>query len=105
MIFHSGDIDMLAKVVDFAKSVSYQNTYTKIVFVDEKKKEYFSEVKNLKISLEKNMIVKLRSVQIKAVKSTYSIEFFNYSEILMLNKDYKDSKEILNKTLNYRTSR
>ena len=53
MIFHSGDIDMLAKVVDFAKSVSYQNTYTKIVFVDEKKKEYFSKEKILKISHKK----------------------------------------------------
>lgn len=95
MIYESVDIDMIVKVVAFSKSVAYQNAYTKIIFVDQKLREYFSEIKNLKINLEKNMIVKLRSVSVQSVQNTYAIEFFNYSEILMIPKFFNDAVKLL----------
>lgn len=67
MIYESKDVDLIVKVVKFVKSVVSNSTYTKIIFVDENLKEYFSEVKDLRISLENDLVVKLRSISIQAV--------------------------------------
>lgn len=95
VIYEAKDVDILVKVVDLVTHYFNNHSYTKIYFIDKHERLYLSEIKDMKIKLEKNMSVKLRSVTITAVKKTFSIEFFDYSEILLLSNGFKDSKELL----------
>lgn len=57
-------------------------------------------MKNLKINLEQGQVVKLRSVAVRAVEGSYCIDFYNYSEILLVPSHFLDAKNLLEATAN-----
>lgn len=77
-------MDLVVKVGGFFSSYLKNDKYIKIIFIDEHLTQYYCEVKNLKINLEKDQVVKLRSVAVRAAEGSYSIDFYNYSEILLI---------------------
>lgn len=98
MIVESKDVDLLVKVGAVYSSYFQQDRYFKMIFIDKNQVQYYSEIKNTKINLEKDQVCKLRSVMVRAVENSFSVDFFNYSEILLIPSRFKDAQELLEST-------
>lgn len=85
-IYELKDVDLLVKVVSSVQFFLDGSFYYKVAFADDKKRIYLSELMNSgnSLQLEKNSVLKLRSIKIFSVNETFRIDFYDYSDILIL---------------------
>ena len=93
------DIDLVLKVIGDVKIIANGLSYHKLVFTDEQKKLYFSEVQNSSFDFSIGDVVKVRSVCVFVHNESRKIDFFNYSTILQLQDKFKDAKKLEKKAL------
>lgn len=92
------DVDVIVKLVSFVSIEKYSDFYQKFVFVDKKKRIYFSELKGVLEGIEQGDVLKLRSVKIIRSKDEYRVQFMQYSNFMKLEKNFYDARLILEKT-------
>ena len=101
-IYELKDVDIVVRLVQELNVRVDEQFYHKMVFVDKLKNYYFAELKGLLSGIDKGDVMKLRSVTLIRHNNEYKIEFASYSNFMVLQKNFRDAKEILDITRNMR---
>lgn len=97
-IYELVDVDIVVKLITEYSIRFKEFLYQKLVFADKFKNLYFAEKKGILTGLNKGDVMKLRSVTMNLHNNEYKISFATYSNFMVLQKDFKDAKEILENT-------
>jgi hypothetical protein len=97
-IYELKDVDIVVRLVQDINVRIDESFYHKMVFVDKLKNMYFAELKGLLTGIDKGDVMKLRSVTLIRHNNEYKIEFATYSNFMVLQKNFRDAKEILEQT-------
>lgn len=97
-LLYKKDIDLLVRVIQSVRTIINENVYDRVVFVDKNRKKYFAEIKNSGLDFNDKKVVKLRSISITETDNDSSIIFYNYSKILVLDNNFFDARELIEKT-------
>jgi hypothetical protein len=101
-IYELKDVDIVVRLVQEMNVRVDEQFYHKMVFVDKMKNFYFAELKGLLSGIDKGDVMKLRSVTLIRHDKEYKIEFASYSNFMVLQKNFRDAKELLDLTRNVR---
>lgn len=97
-IYELKDVDVVVKLVtDLSVRVGEQ-FYHKLIFVDKFKNLYMAELKGLLSGVDRGDVMKLRSITIILHNKEYKINFSSYSNFMILQKGFRDAREILDQT-------
>ena len=97
-IYELKDVDIVVKLVEEFTVRVDEHFYHKMVFVDKLKNLYFAELKGLLSGIDKGDVMKLRSVTLIRHNDEYKIEFASYSNFMVLQKNFRDAKDLLDQT-------
>ena len=103
-LLYKKDIDLIVRVVRSLRTFVNENVYDRVVFVDANRTLYFSEIKNSGLDFSDSKVVKLRSISITETDKDNAIIFYNYSKILLLDDNFFDARELIEKTKDIRFS-
>lgn len=99
-IYELKDVDIVVRLVQELNVRVDEQFYHKMVFVDKLKNLYFAELKGLLSGIDKGDVMKLRSVTLIRHDDEYKIEFASYSNFMVLQKNFRDARELLDVTRN-----
>ena len=97
-IYELKDVDIVVRLVEEMSIRVDEQFYHKMVFVDVLKNLYFAELKGLLSGIDKGDVMKLRSVTLIRHNKEYKIEFASYSNFMVLQKNFRDAKELMDQT-------
>ena len=97
-IYELKDVDIVVRLVQELNVRVDEQFYHKMVFVDKLKNLYFAELKGLLSGIDKGDVMKLRSVTLIRHNDEYKIEFASYSNFMVLQKNFRDARELLDVT-------
>lgn len=88
------DVDLLVKVLGSSQAIVEGKRYQKLAFGDVDRNFYFSELCGSHISLETDMMAKLRSVCLIRTGTSIRIDFYQYSSVLLLPEQSRDARNL-----------
>ena len=94
------DVDIIAKLLADVSVKKDDQFYQRMVFIDKEKRIYLAEHKGLLTGVDRGDVLKLRSIGIVMHNDEFKINFSSYSNFMVLQKHFKDAKEILEVTKN-----
>lgn len=97
-IYELKDVDIVVRLVQELSVRVDEQFYHKMVFVDKLKNLYFAELKGLLSGIDKGDVMKLRSVTLIRHDAEYKVEFASYSNFMVLQKNFRDARELLDLT-------
>ena len=97
-LLYKKDIDLIVRVVRSLRTIVNDNVYDRVVFADAARTLYFSEIKNSGMDFNDSKVVKLRSISITETDKDNAIIFYNYSKILILDDNFFDARDLIEKT-------
>lgn len=101
-IYELKDVDIVVRLIQELNVRIDEQFYHKMVFVDKLKNYYFAELKGMLSGIDKGDVMKLRSITLIRHNNEYKIEFASYSNFMVLQKNFRDAKELLDVTRNVR---
>jgi hypothetical protein len=97
-IYQLKDVDVVVKLVAKYSIRVKETFYQKLVFADKLCNLYFGELKGILSGVNVEDVMKLRSVILNLHNKQYKISFSTYSNFMVLQRSFKDSKDILQAT-------
>ena len=97
-VYELKDVDVVVRLIQELSVRVDEQFYHKMVFVDKLKNIYFAELKGFLSGIDKGDVMKLRSITLIRHNNDYKIEFASYSNFLVLQKNFRDAREILDQT-------
>jgi len=97
-IFEMKDVDIIAKLLADISVKKNKQFYQRLVFVDKDQNIFLAELKGLLTGIDKGDVLKLRSIGIVCSNKQYKITFSSYSNFMVLQKYFKDAKELIRLT-------
>lgn len=97
-IYELKDVDIVVRLLEEMSVRVDEQFYHKMVFVDKLKNLYFAELKGLLSGIDKGDVMKLRSISLIRHNKEYKIEFKSYSNFMVLQKNFRDAKELMDQT-------
>ena len=97
-IWEMQDVDIIAKLLADVSIKKDKQFYQRLVFVDKDKNIFLAELKGLLTGIDKGDVLKLRSIGIVCSDQQHKITFSSYSNFMVLQKNFKDAKELIRLT-------
>ena len=97
-IWEMQDVDIIVKLLADVSVKKDKQFYQRLVFVDKEKNIFLAELKGLLTGIDKGDVLKLRSIGIICSKNDYKITFSSYSNFMVLQKHFKDARELISMT-------
>jgi hypothetical protein len=94
------DVDIIAKLLADVSVKKDKQFYQRLAFVDKEKRIFLAELKGLLTGIDKGDVLKLRSIGILASNGQFKITFSSYSNFMVLQKNFKDARELIVETRN-----
>ena len=97
-IWEMKDVDIIAKLLADISVKKNKQFYQRLVFVDKEKNIFLAELKGLLTGIDRGDVLKLRSIGILFSNGQYKITFSSYSNFMVLQKYFKDAKDLIRYT-------
>jgi hypothetical protein len=94
-IWEMKDVDIIAKLLADISVKKNKQFYQRLVFVDKDQNIFLAELKGLLTGIDRGDVLKLRSIGIVFSNGQYKITFSSYSNFMVLQKYFKDAKELI----------
>ena len=97
-VYELKDVDIVVLLLNEVSVRVNEQFFHKLVFVDKLKNIYLAELKGLLSSVDKGDVMKLRSITLVLHNGQYKINFQSYSNFMILQKSFRDSKDLIEAT-------